>query len=95
MVNSKSLTFGIPATGSTFIIPSNYRGRFTIVTSNSAYCGEYLLFATGAGAVEAVAVKSATGVTLSTATNSLTITPSSGTRDVLFETISATPVTKQ
>ena len=93
--NKASLTFGIPATGSTFTVPNNYRGRLTIVTSSSANCGEYLLFATGAGAVETTAVKSATGVTLSTATNSLTITPASGTRDVLFETISPTPVTKQ
>ena len=95
LTSKASLTFGIPATGSTFTVPNNYRGRLTIVTSNSAYCGEYLLFATGAGVVETVAVKSASGITLSTATNAVTLTPTSGTRDVLFETISATPVTKQ
>ena len=57
-------------------LPNNYRGMFFSSASSSALNGEYLVFATGAGNVTLNTVKEATALSISTATNTITLAPS-------------------
>lgn len=71
-----------------FTLSNNYRGKLTLVTSNTNYCGEYIVYATGSGAVATVPIKALSGgITISGSTNTLTLTLSTtGTWWVWFET---------
>lgn len=71
-------------TSTTFTLPNNYRGTMYIHDSGSATCGEYMVAATAAGNVTYKAISAANNITLSDATNKLTVTPTSGSRVVLF-----------
>ena len=66
-------------TAKAITLPNNYRGVFFTVASTSVVNGEYLVFATGAGAVTTNAVKEASALSISTTTNTITITSTAQT----------------
>lgn len=77
----------------TINVPNNYRGVFFILTSNTSYCGAYFLAATGAGVVINKAIAAASSIGFSGGTNTFTITPPSGTFEMMFLNIGGSAVT--
>lgn len=89
-LNSKLLKVVYINGETTFAIPSSYRGILKILDSTVERCGLYFVVSIGSGAVATGAIKAATGISITEGTNTLTITPTTGTRAVIFETYSAT-----
>lgn len=73
-------------------LSNNYRGKVTLITSNTQHCGEYIVYSTGTGAVAAIAVKAlGGGITISGSTNTLTFTlTTTGGWAIWFETYKGT-----
>ena len=55
-------------------IPNLYRGILISFDANDATCGMYFVKSTTNGAVSTVAIRDASGITLTKSTNTLTIT---------------------
>lgn len=72
------------STSKTITIPNNYRGFLIITDSTPANCGEYTIYSTSGGGVGTVATKTASGITITGGTNTLTVAPSSGTRNFML-----------
>ena len=62
------------ASSHSFTIPNSYRGVLYAITSDSTYCGEWIIFANTSGGVTMVEVKGASNITWSKTTNTITAT---------------------
>lgn len=75
----------VPATGTTFNLPNNYRGTMYIYDSSASNNGMYMVYATASGVVNYKAVSTASNITINIDTaNKITVTPTSGSKVVLF-----------
>lgn len=73
--------------GATFTLSANYRGTMFIYDSTAGNNGEYIVFSSGSGAVNTKIISAANGVTIDTSVSyKIKITPSSGSRMVVFIT---------
>ena len=68
-----------PGTPVVLTCPNGYKGLILTIGSTTDITGMYLVFTSLAGSVSVYNVKNASDVTITTATNSLTITPVNGT----------------
>jgi len=76
-----------------FTIADGYRGILFITDSASSRCGQYIVYATGGGAVGYKEVSAASGITFGSNTHELILNIDSGARTILFITISNTAPT--
>ena len=85
--NSITKFTGNSSAGVTFTIPSGYRGKLITIDSNGNRCGEWFVWATGAGAVATKNVVTASLIDItSEQNNKLKITPTdSGSPNIIFE----------
>lgn len=73
-------------TGTTFNIPNGYRGMLYTVDSSPDRCGQWFIWATGAGAIGSKNIVSSSVITLENTTNTLVIKSSDGgSPTVVFE----------
>ena len=86
--NRIAAAFAASTTGTTvFNIGSGARFLVAVVDSTSTRCGLYIVHATGGGVVSVVDIKTASGISFSTGTNTLTMTSASGSSpQVMFLT---------
>ena len=78
---------GINTSGKTFNIGNGYRGIMVILDSATARSGMYFLSTTSSGVVNLGAIAAADQTTINTSVaGEITLTPDSGTRNVLFLT---------
>lgn len=85
--NSMTKFTGNSSAGVTFTIPNGYRGKLITIDSNGNRCGEWIVWATGAGAI---GIKNTVTASLIEVTseqnNKLKITPTdSGSPIIIFE----------
>lgn len=73
----------------TITLPGSYRGILYVLDSDVAKCGEYIVFATGAGVVSYKTVAAANSLTLTASTNRLVIT-ATGTPWLILEDVQGT-----
>lgn len=74
----------ITSTGKTFTIANNGRLILFTLGSSSATSGMWFVWATNSGSVAYETVNAASGITLTTDTNSLKVAPSSGSLHLAF-----------
>lgn len=87
--NVSMQTYTVPTAGRTFTLSANYRGIIFLLTSTAASCGLLMIFSTGSGVIAYKSISEASNVTIDVSTAyKVTITPTSGSRDVLFLTTS-------
>ena len=71
--------------GRTFTLPNNYRGTLFIHDSAPDRCGVYMVYTTSGGVAGTKTISTANDITMNNSTNNkLTITPTSGSRVVMF-----------
>lgn len=71
-----------------FTLPNHYRGVMIITDSTGSRTGMYLMSATGSGSVVKIAIKES-DLTITTATNQLTIAGSSASPRITFINIAS------
>ena len=76
--------FIVNSSGKTITFSNGYRGIMFVTDSTTANCGVYIIATTGAGTVMRSDIKAASDLTFSTGTGTLTMTVTSGTRNVLM-----------
>lgn len=75
----------VSTSGMTFNMPNNYRGTLFIHDSTPDRCGVYMVYTTSGGVAGTKAISTANDITMNNSTNNkLTITPTSGSRVVMF-----------
>ena len=80
-----SFTTANVTNSTTFNLPNSYRGTLFIHDSTANRNGLYMVYAAGTGGVNYKAISSATEVTIdNSVSNKLTITPTAGSRFVVF-----------
>ena len=77
--NIESIAGGSNTTSDKFDVPNGYRGVLVISDATATRCGMYIVVSNVNGVVTVVPVVSGSGLTLSTATNKLTIAKSAST----------------
>lgn len=71
----------------TFTISNGYRGIMYITDSTISRCGEYFVVSNNSGLVSLRAVLEASDITITADTNALTLTPTDGTRSIMFTSL--------
>lgn len=82
---------GVGISGRTYNVGNGYRGVLIILDSSDTRCGLYLLGTSTTGTVYMKTVASAGNITINTSVSGeVTVTPDSGTRNILFITSTGT-----
>ena len=66
--------FSVTSSGKTLTVPNNYRGVIYITDATVTNCGAYFIVASSNGSVRYRAITESAGLTITTATNALTLT---------------------